>query len=151
MYSHCIARLWPCSLQARFTIFMPVQALDLAIVTASSGVLCKHPVTDHATPWQCVATALVGHILVAYLTVGALVWYMDRQARRTFVLQRQLVRCPTKLYCQNPEHGNLQCNNSLTVVTVTLSSIRATGSLTQCWLAGWKHQLRDACSKALDL
>ena len=83
---------------------MPVQALDLAIVTASSGVLCKHPVTDHAAPWQCVVTALIGHILVAYLTVGALVWYMDRQARRTFVLQRQLVRCQTNLHSQIPEH-----------------------------------------------
>lgn len=78
-------------LQARFTIFMPVQALDLAIVTASSGILCKQPAAERGVPWHCMLTMLVSHVLVAYLIDGALVWYMDRQARRKFVLLHALV------------------------------------------------------------
>lgn len=70
---------------------MPVQALDLAIVTASSGVLCKQPSSSQIPPWQCVVITLVSHVLVAYFAIGSLVWYMDKQARKSFVMQRELV------------------------------------------------------------
>ena len=93
-------------LQARFTIFMPVQALDLAIVTASSGMFCKQPAPSQFVPWQCVVLTIASHVFVAYLTIGTLVWYMDKQARQKFVLQRQLV---SFLYCMCGLFMNIEC------------------------------------------
>jgi len=75
---------------ARFTVFMPVQALDLAIVTASSGMLCKQPEPSQVVPLQCVVLTIVSHVFVAYFSIGTVVWYMDKQARHKFVQQRQL-------------------------------------------------------------
>ena len=72
-------------LQARFSTFVWVQALDLAIVTARSGALCTLPYDSCLSVRQCLALVFTSHFLLTYVIAGSIVWYMDREARRTFL------------------------------------------------------------------
>ena len=73
------------SLQVRFSTFVWVQALDLAIVTARSGALCALPEGLFQSTQRCILAVLSSHFLITYVFAGSVVWYMDMQARCSFV------------------------------------------------------------------
>lgn len=79
----------PWCLQARFSTFVWVQALDLVIVATRSGALCALPSAAGLSVPLCVGFVFASHIFITYLCVGTLVWRMDRDARQSFVRQQQ--------------------------------------------------------------
>lgn len=79
----------PWCLQARFSTFVWVQALDLVIVATRSGALCDLPSDSGMSEQLCVGLVFVSHIIITYLCAGTLVWCMDRDARHSFVQQQQ--------------------------------------------------------------
>lgn len=72
-------------LQVRFSTFVWVQALDLAILTARSGALCALPQGFFQSTQRCILAVLSSHILITYIFAGCVVWYMDMQARCSFI------------------------------------------------------------------
>ncbi len=79
----------PWCLQARFSTFVWVQALDLVIVATRSGALCALPSDSSLSVQLCVGLVFASHIVITYLCAGTLVWRMDRDARQSFVRQQQ--------------------------------------------------------------
>ena len=79
----------PWCLQARFSTFTWVQALDLVIVATRSGALCALPSDSGLSEQLCVSMVFASHIVITYLCPGTLVWRMDRDARQSFVRQQQ--------------------------------------------------------------
>lgn len=71
--------------QVRFSTFVWVQALDLAILTTTSGALCALPQGFFQSTQRCILAVLSSHILITYVFAGCAVWYMDMQARSSFV------------------------------------------------------------------
>jgi hypothetical protein len=76
-------------LQACFSTFVWVQALDLVIVASRSGALCALPSDSGLSVQLCVGLVFASHIVITYLCAGTLVWRMDRDARQSFVRQQQ--------------------------------------------------------------
>ena len=77
-------------LQARFSTFLWVQAIDLAIITTRAGVLCESlPEGSFLSPYRCMAMVLSTHFVVTYALIGSVVWKMDQQERRSFLYQHQ--------------------------------------------------------------
>ena len=79
----------PWCLQARFSTFVWVQALDLLIVATRSGALCALPSDSGLSEQLCVSLVFASHVVITYLCAGTLVWRMDRDARQSFVRQQQ--------------------------------------------------------------
>ena len=76
-------------LQYRFSTFLWVQALDLAILAARSGALCALPEGVFRSTQSCMLVVLGSHAIITYILAGGTVWYMDMQARCTFVQRSQ--------------------------------------------------------------
>lgn len=76
-------------LQHRFSTFLWVQALDLAIFGARSGALCALPDGVFRSTQTCVLAVLGSHTVITYILAGGAVWYMDMQARCNFVQHSQ--------------------------------------------------------------
>ncbi len=79
----------PCCVQARFSTFVWVQALDLVTVATRSGALCALPSDSGLSVQLCIGLVFASHIVITYLCAGTLVWRMDRDARQSFVRQQQ--------------------------------------------------------------
>lgn len=76
-------------LQFRFSTFFWVQALDLGILTARSGALCALPASVFQSTQRCMLAVLGSHFVITYLLAGGAIWYMDMQARSSFVQHAQ--------------------------------------------------------------
>ena len=76
-------------MQARFSTFLWVQALDLAIVTTRSGAMCVLPLDSVLSVHGCMALVFSSQFLITYVLAGSLVYAMDKEARRSFVQQLQ--------------------------------------------------------------
>ena len=71
-------------LQARFNLFIWVQALDFAVIAVASRVFCASHAEAVTSLKQYASLVAASHGII-YVLTGSLVWYLDKQARQQFV------------------------------------------------------------------